>query len=122
MRKLLYGLLVTAMFTIGSCTLPKMVKMAKDQDLKVDPNPLEVHKDTVAYTMTANLPVKMLKKGTAYTVNSFYKYGDSEIALEPVSPLLSKLRTSLLLQQSNLRQRSSSASLTSLNTKLAYCR
>jgi len=84
MRKLLYGLLVTGMFTFAGCTLPKMVKMAKDQNLTVDPNPLEVHKDTVAYTMTANLPVKMLKKGTAYTVNSFYKYGDNELAMEPV--------------------------------------
>ncbi len=84
MRKLLYGFLVIGMFAFAGCTLPKMVKMAKDQNLTVDPNPLEVHKDTVAYTMSANLPVKMLKKGTAYTVNSFYKYGDSEIAMEPV--------------------------------------
>jgi hypothetical protein len=84
MRKLLYGFLVIGMFAFAGCTLPKMVKMAKDQNLTVDPNPLEVHKDTVAYTMAANLPVKMLKKGTAYTVNSFYKYGDSELAMEPV--------------------------------------
>jgi hypothetical protein len=35
--------------------------------------------------MSANLPVKMLKKGTSYTVNSFYKHGDGqELALEPV--------------------------------------
>lgn len=86
MRKLLYAFLVIGMFAFAGCTLPKMVKMAKDQDLKVDPNPLEVHKDTVSYTMSANLPVKMLKKGTAYTVNSFYKYGDGqEIALEPLA-------------------------------------
>jgi hypothetical protein len=84
MRKLLYGFLVIGMFAFAGCTLPKMVKLAKDQNLTVDPNPLEVHKDTVAYAMSANLPVKMLKKGTAYTVNSFYKYGDSEIAMEPI--------------------------------------
>jgi hypothetical protein len=34
--------------------------------------------------MSATLPVKMLKKGTVYTVNSFYKYGDNELALDPV--------------------------------------
>ncbi|HPM32879.1 MAG TPA: hypothetical protein PLJ60_21275, partial [Chryseolinea sp.] len=26
----------------------------------------------------------MLKKGTVYTVNSFYKYGESELALDPI--------------------------------------
>ncbi len=61
-----------------------MVKMAKEQQLTVTPNPLEVHKDTVAFDMAANLPVKMLKKGTVYTVNTFYKYGESETALEPI--------------------------------------
>src|SRR6188768_2804502 len=84
MRKLLYGFLVIGMFAFAGCTLPKMVKMAKDQNLTVDPNPLEVHKDTVAYELAANLPVKMLKKGTAYTVNSFYKYGEQELALDPI--------------------------------------
>lgn len=58
--------------------------MAKEQQLTVTPNPLEVHKDTVAYDMAANLPVKMLKKGTVYSVNSFYKYGESETALDPI--------------------------------------
>jgi len=61
-----------------------MVKMSKDQQLTVTPNPLEVHKDTVAFDMAANLPVKMLKKGTVYTVNTFYKYGEKELALDPI--------------------------------------
>jgi hypothetical protein len=61
-----------------------MVKMSKDQQLTVTPNPLEVHKDTVAFDMSANLPVKMLKKGTVYTVNTFYKYGEQETALDPI--------------------------------------
>jgi Flp pilus assembly protein TadD len=50
----------------------------------VTPNPLEVHKDTVTFDLAANLPVKMLKKGTVYTVNTFYKYGDQEVALDPI--------------------------------------
>jgi hypothetical protein len=62
-----------------------MVKMSKDQQLTVTPNPLEVHKDTVTFDMAANLPVKMLKKGTVYTVNTFYKYGEQEVALDPIT-------------------------------------
>ena len=84
MRKLVYAFLIIGALSFTGCTLPKMVKMAKEQNLTVTPNPLEVHKDTVSYEMTANIPVKMLKKGTAYTVNSFYKAGDKEIALEPI--------------------------------------
>jgi tetratricopeptide (TPR) repeat protein len=85
MRKLFYAFVVMGTLTFTGCTLPKMVKMAKDQNLTVSPNPLEVHKDTVNYEMSATLPVKMLKKGTAYTVNSFYKYGDNELALDPIA-------------------------------------
>ncbi len=84
MRKLLYAFVIMGTLTFTGCTLPKMVKMAKDQNLTVSPNPLEVHKDTVNYELSATLPVKMLKKGTVYTVNSFYKYGESELALDPV--------------------------------------
>ena len=84
MRKLLYAFLIVGALTVTSCTLPKMVKLAKEQKLEVTPNPLEVHKDTVTYTLSANLPVKMLKKGTVYTINSFYKYGDQELALDPI--------------------------------------
>lgn len=84
MRKIVYSFLVIGALTFGSCTLPKMVKMSKDQQLTVTPNPLEVHRDTVAFDMAANLPVKMLKKGTAYTLNTFYKYGEQELALDPV--------------------------------------
>jgi hypothetical protein len=84
MRKAVYSFLFIGALSLGGCTLPKMVKMSKDQQLTVTPNPLEVHKDTVAFDMAANLPVKMLKKGTTYTVNTFYKYGDKEQALEPI--------------------------------------
>jgi hypothetical protein len=77
--------MILGAISLAGCTLPKMVKMAKEQQLTVTPNPLEVHKDTVAFDMAANLPVKMLKKGTVYTINTFYKYGESETALEPVA-------------------------------------
>ncbi len=89
MRKVVYSFLIFGALSLAGCTLPKMVKMSKEQQLTVTPNPLEVHKDTVAFDMAANLPVKMLKKGTVYTVNTFYKYGTSEVALgtDPLSRL-----------------------------------
>ena len=57
MRKVVYSFLIFGALTLGGCTLPKMVKMSKEQQLTVTPNPLEVHKDTVAFEMAANLPV-----------------------------------------------------------------
>jgi len=84
MRKVVYSFLIFGALTLAGCTLPKMVKMSKEQQLTVTPNPLEVHKDTVAFDMAANLPVKMLKKGTVYTVNTFYKSGTNEVALDPI--------------------------------------
>lgn len=85
MRKLFHVFLIAGVLSLGSCTLPQMIKMSKQQELTVTPNPLEVHKDTVAFDMAVNLPVKMLKKGTVYTINTYYKYGDQEKALDPVA-------------------------------------
>jgi outer membrane protein OmpA-like peptidoglycan-associated protein len=84
MRKLFYLFAVIGAFLINGCTLPSMIKMAKEQKLSATPNPLEVHKDTVVFEMSANLPVKMLKKGTVYSLNTFYKYGDKELAFDPL--------------------------------------
>jgi tetratricopeptide (TPR) repeat protein len=55
-----------------------MVKMSKDQEMKVTPNPLEVHADEVKFDVTGTLPVKMLKKKTTYTADVDYKYGDKK--------------------------------------------
>ncbi len=85
MRKLVYAILIVGALNLAGCTLPQMVKMAKEQQLTVTPNPLEVHKDTVVFSMAANLPVKMLKKGTVYTLNTYYKYGEQETALDPIT-------------------------------------
>ena len=84
MRKLFYAMLIIGSLNFSSCTLPKMIKAAKEQKLEIKPNPLEVHKDTVNLDLSGNLPVKMLAKGTVYTLNTFYKYGENELALDPV--------------------------------------
>jgi tetratricopeptide (TPR) repeat protein len=84
MRKLFYAIAFFGVLTFSGCALNQMVKLAQDQNLTVTPNPLEVHADTVAFEVSANLPVKTLKKGKVYTLNTFYKYGDNESALEPI--------------------------------------
>ncbi|HLZ15858.1 MAG TPA: hypothetical protein VKQ08_02415, partial [Cyclobacteriaceae bacterium] len=84
MRKIVYSLLIIGSIAVGGCTLPQMVKLATQQKLEVKPNPLEVHKDTVNFDLSGNLPAKLLKKGTVYTLNTFYKYGESELALPAI--------------------------------------
>jgi len=84
MRKLFYAFLIVGALTFSGCTLPQMIKAAKEQKLEVKPNPLEVHKDTVNFDLTGNLPVKLLKKGTVYSLNTFYKYGENELSLDAV--------------------------------------
>ncbi|NJK83209.1 MAG: hypothetical protein HC912_04735, partial [Saprospiraceae bacterium] len=56
--------------------LSGMIKLAKDSDLKADPNPLELHGNTVPFTMTAKLPTSMMKKNTEYTMEVYYRAGD----------------------------------------------
>jgi tetratricopeptide (TPR) repeat protein len=70
------AILAVSASLITSCTLSQMIKMAKDQKLTVSPNPLEVHGDSVKFSISAALPVKMLKKNKVYTVNTFYKAGE----------------------------------------------
>ena len=81
MKKVVYVALIFGVLSFSGCSLSKMVQMAKDQQLTVNPNPLEVHADSVVFELSATLPVKMLQKGKIWTINTFYKYGESELAL-----------------------------------------
>ncbi len=67
---------------LGSCSLNKMVKMAEEQELEVNPSPLELHGDSVKFTVSATLPENMLKKNKLYTIKTFYKYGQPGGELE----------------------------------------
>lgn len=81
-NRLIIALILTGAVAVSGCnSLKKMVKMAEDQQLTVEPSPLELHGDSVSFDMTAVLPVKMLKKGRVYTLNTFYQYGDSRADL-----------------------------------------
>ena len=76
-RKLLFTAIIFGTLAFSGCnSLKKMVKMAQEQQLTVEPSPLELQGDSVSFNMSAKLPVKMLKKGKVYTVNTFYQYGD----------------------------------------------
>ncbi|MES2731599.1 MAG: tetratricopeptide repeat protein [Bacteroidota bacterium] len=75
-RNLLSVIVLASTLAFSSCTLSKMVKLAKKQELTVTPSPLEVHADEVKFNMSATLPLKMLKKKTTYTANVAYVYGN----------------------------------------------
>lgn len=76
MRKFIYALFAIGLLTFYGCAMNKMMKMAKDQQLTVDPDPLEVHADKVNFEISAVLPVKMLKPNLSYSVEASYDYAD----------------------------------------------
>ena len=82
MKHLTSAIALLWIFALTGCSLNQMVKMADEQKLEVEPNPLELHGDSVTFTMTATLPVKMLKKDMEYIVKPFYVYNGKEIELE----------------------------------------
>ncbi len=84
MKKLFYAIALVGVMSMSGCSLGKMIKMAEQQQLTVTPSPLEVHADSVDFEMAATLPVKMLKKGKAYTVKTFYEYGEKEVQAESI--------------------------------------
>lgn len=84
MRRLTFALVLLGFATLSGCALSKMAKMAKDQELTVTPNPLEVHNNQVDFEISAILPVKMLKKGKVYRVSPVYTYGNSEMSLKEI--------------------------------------
>ncbi len=82
--KLLFPLLILGVMSMTGCALGQMVKAAKDNKLTVDPSPLEVHADKVTFTMSAELPPKLLKPKKVFTISTYYRYGTNEQQLEDV--------------------------------------
>lgn len=81
-RRRLALLAVFALMLLASCSLKQMVKMAEEQELTVEPSPLELHGDSVKFEVSAVLPVDMLKKNRLYTIKTFYEYGDPSEELD----------------------------------------
>lgn len=75
-KRVSLSLVTGATIFMASCSLKQMAKMAEQQELKVNPSPLELHGDSIIFDMSATLPVKMLKKNKVYTIKTWYEYGD----------------------------------------------
>ena len=84
MRKFIYALLTIGVLTVYGCAMNTMMKMAKDQQLTVDPDPLEVHADKVNFEISAVLPVKMLKPNLTYSVEPSYDYADKSAKFDEI--------------------------------------
>ena len=84
MRKFIYALLTIGVLTFYGCAMNTMMKMAKDQQLTVDPDPLEVHADKVNFEISAVLPVKMLKPNLTYSVEPSYEYAGKATKLDAI--------------------------------------
>ncbi len=69
---------------LSGCKLDKMIKLAQENDLQVNPNPLEVHGGNVPFEISAELPPKILPSNTSFTLNTIYVYGDQEVAVGSV--------------------------------------
>ena len=69
---------------LTGCGLSNMIKKSKDQQLAVIPSPLELHGDSVSFTLTATLPKGLLKKNKIYSLVHTYKYADQKLALDPL--------------------------------------
>ncbi len=80
MRKFNLAIAVAAFaILLSGCKLDQMIKLAQENDLQVNPNPLEVHGGDVPFELSAVLPPKMLPASTSFTLNTIYQYGDQEV-------------------------------------------
>lgn len=64
---------------LSGCKLDQMIKLAQENDLQVNPNPLEVHGGNVPFEMSSVLPPKILPTNTSFALNTIYVYGDQEV-------------------------------------------
>ncbi len=77
-KRVLLSAIVAVSLLASGCTLKQMIKAAEKQNLKVKPSPLEMHGNTVDFSLSATLPQNMLKPKTTYTVEVSYKPNNAE--------------------------------------------
>ncbi len=68
----------------GCDGLGKMIKKQNLITYDVKPNPVEMHADSITYTVTGKYPAKLFAKKATVTVTPVYKYNGGEKALKPV--------------------------------------
>lgn len=69
------------MMLFSSCSLQSVIKKSADQQVSVDPAPLELHGDSVQFTVNAELPPKMMKKKVVYSLVPEYQYSGNSYPL-----------------------------------------
>ena len=74
----------TTALLVGCNGLGKMVKKQNTITYDVKPNPVEMHGDSVGFSVTGKYPAKMFAKKATVTVTPVYKYAGGEKALKPV--------------------------------------
>jgi hypothetical protein len=81
-KRILFLTALAGVLTLGGCSYGQMLKIAEEQDVQVNPSPLELHGDSVKFSISATLPLNMLKKNKLYSVKTKYAYGDQEEEFE----------------------------------------
>jgi len=74
----------TTALLVGCNGLGKMVKKQSTFSYDVKPNPLEMHGDSVGFTVTGKYPAKIFAKKATVTLTPVVKYAGGEKALKPV--------------------------------------
>ncbi len=61
---------LVVLIMISACNpLKKMIKLSEQQQINVNPNPIELAGSSVSFNVESTLPKGMLPKGTSYTLN-----------------------------------------------------
>ena len=74
----------TTAFLVGCNGLGKMVKKQATFSYDVKPNPLEMHGDSVGFTVTGKYPAKVFAKKATVTLTPVVKFAGGEKAMKPV--------------------------------------
>ena len=74
----------TTALLVGCNGLGKMVKKQSTITYDVKPNPLEMHGDSVGFTVSGKYPAKVFAKKATVTVTPVVKYAGGEKAMKPV--------------------------------------
>jgi Flp pilus assembly protein TadD len=74
----------TTALLVGCDGLGKMVKKQSTFSYDVKPNPLEMHGDSVGFTVTGKYPAKVFAKKATVTLTPVVKYEGGEKTLKPV--------------------------------------
>lgn len=79
------SLAVGATALLVSCNgLGKMIKKQNTITYDVKPNPVEMHGDSISFSVSGKYPAKLFAKKATVTVTPVYKYNGGEKSLKPV--------------------------------------